>query len=611
MVNINKLWDRLNILSKDNNINNFLIPGLWDNIKDQSINIGNPFTYLLRKIEEIINYKPTNSKIEIQDEIIYNMMPRLTTANYFNKNVQNQILNDNGSILKTIALLPYIKSLGTTILYLLPITSIGENNKKGNLGSVFAIKNPYKIDENLNEKILDLDIEIQFSALVEAAHHLGIKVICEFIFRTASIDSDIALKHPEWFYWIKLSKINTYSQPIFNTDDLIKIKKNIEDKKFDNSIPPNSEYISMFTDTPKNVFKENGQIIGELANGEKVTIPNAFADWPPDDQQPVWSDVTYYKFFNNPKFNYISYNTVRMYDNELLDNIKYYQNELFEFITDIVPYYINKYNIDGIMLDMGHALPKFLRSSIIEKARNLKKDFIFLEENFNPNNDSLAEGFNAVVGYLIFDMDKPNKMNDYIKRLENEEIVIPVFATPENHNTPRIQFHFNNADFSIMLYGLASFLPNSIRFIHSGFETLETIPVNTGLNFTKDELKQYSPSDLPLFSTAALKWEKSIVDKISEINLLRDKVISGSINNYKVVSVNNNNSDIVSYKLVNEKEQLLIIANYNKDKQNVKIKLKNNYKKFILLTTKRIFEVCNNDIELELNGYDFFIGILI
>jgi len=44
MVNINKLWDRLNILSKDNNINNFLIPGLWDNIKDQSINIGNPFT---------------------------------------------------------------------------------------------------------------------------------------------------------------------------------------------------------------------------------------------------------------------------------------------------------------------------------------------------------------------------------------------------------------------------------------------------------------------------------------------------------------------------------------------------------------------------------------
>jgi glycosidase len=42
-----------------------------------------------------------------------------------------------------------------------------------------------------------MTLEEQFKALVEAAHCLGIKVVTEFIFRTSSKDSPIAITHPE------------------------------------------------------------------------------------------------------------------------------------------------------------------------------------------------------------------------------------------------------------------------------------------------------------------------------------------------------------------------------------------------------------------------------
>ena len=112
-------------------------------------------------------------------------------------------LRETGTFLKAIALLPYLKSLGVDIIYLLPVTKIGIDGKKGDLGSPYAVKNPYELDENLTEPFLDIPIQDQFKAFIEAAHSLNIKVVTELVLRTASIDSDLAIDHPEWFYWIK------------------------------------------------------------------------------------------------------------------------------------------------------------------------------------------------------------------------------------------------------------------------------------------------------------------------------------------------------------------------------------------------------------------------
>ena len=60
-----------------------------------------------------------------------------------------------------------------------------------------------RVIDTLADPLVDLDVDVQFRALVEACHALGMRVICEFVFRTASRDADFIAEHPDWFYWIK------------------------------------------------------------------------------------------------------------------------------------------------------------------------------------------------------------------------------------------------------------------------------------------------------------------------------------------------------------------------------------------------------------------------
>ena len=52
-------------------------------------------------------------------------------------------------------------------------------------------------------RALGLGAEAEFAGFVEAAHHLGLRVVLEFVFRTAAKDAVWASEHPEWFYWIR------------------------------------------------------------------------------------------------------------------------------------------------------------------------------------------------------------------------------------------------------------------------------------------------------------------------------------------------------------------------------------------------------------------------
>ncbi|BDZ29692.1 alpha-amylase family glycosyl hydrolase [Lactiplantibacillus sp. WILCCON 0030] len=86
-----------------------------------------------------------------------------------------------------------IKDLGTDILWLLPINPIGEVNRKGTLGSPYAIKD-YRA---INPEYGTLD---DFKALTEKAHELGLKVMLDIVYNHTSPDSVLATAHPEWFY---------------------------------------------------------------------------------------------------------------------------------------------------------------------------------------------------------------------------------------------------------------------------------------------------------------------------------------------------------------------------------------------------------------------------
>ena len=159
-----------------------------------------------------------------------------------------------------------------------------------------------------------------------------------------------------------------------------------------------------------------------------MKIGPAFSDWPPDDNQPPWTDITYFKLYDHPKFNYISYNTIRMYDEELKQE-ENEQKELWDYIKNILPYWIDKFNIDGAMIDMGHALPDKLMDEIISDAREKKQDFIFWEENFKIENKSQEKGYNAALGYLIFEFSNAAKYRELIHKINSNDYPINILLS--------------------------------------------------------------------------------------------------------------------------------------------------------------------------------------
>ncbi|NDJ78944.1 MAG: alpha-amylase [Chloroflexi bacterium] len=507
------------------------VPGLWVDpyTTEPQAHTVNPYDFYAEKLQTILDGKPqpiiqgSGGGSWTQHAIIYNLFPRVTAA-YDHAHDDNLSLEpsadgwrETGTLLKAIALLPYIHSLGVNTVHLLPITSVGQDGKKGTLGSPYGIRNAYVLDHNLAEPALGLDVDTLFAGFVEAAHRLGLRVVMEFVLRTASKDADWIGEHPEWFYWIREDVLDrepgsddpeAYGNPIFPPDDLYRVKEFVERGEFSELPLPPDSYRELFTIPPRpdQVHLMDGRWVGVLDDGTRVRIPGAFSDWPPDDNQPPWTDVTYLRMYDHPEFNFIAYSTIRMYDERLAqpENIV---RDLWDAIEGVIPHYQEQFGIDGVMIDMGHALPMALKQRIVSRARTINSDFAFWDENFNIGQQSVDEGYNAVMGYMVFDMSDPGKFRDFLGRLSREQMPLPFFATPENHNTPRAADHPHALEY--VHYALAvSMVVPGIPFIHSGFELMETKPINTGLGFT-DEMIEANPSEtLPLFSEWAFDWTR-------------------------------------------------------------------------------------------------------
>jgi starch synthase (maltosyl-transferring) len=505
----------------------YTVPSLWNSLRGtpKAAKV-NPYAYYLGLVKKLKVLKPAKRPASTGGEwsrnaVIYNMFVRTTAAFDHNGNgaldlpLNSEGFRETGTFLKAMAMLPYIKRLGANTVHLLPVTSIGHDGNKGSLGSPYAIRNPYELDENLSEPSLGLDVKTECKAFVEAAHRLGLRVVLEFVFRTAAKDGDWVKEHPEWLYWIKESipprgshefDEHKYGSPFFTPDELAQIHRDVDAKKFDALIPPHKIYRDFFTDPPQTelVKKEDGRYIGQLPDGTRVRIPGAFADWPPDDNQPPWGDVTYLRMYTHPDFNYIGYNTIRMYDSRLTQPA-HINRPLWDRIVGIVPYYQREFGIDGVMIDMGHALPMDLKAEMVKKARSLDPDFAFWDENFSVTQKSRDEGYNAVFGFTIFDEHHPDRMRAFCVDRSKHEFPIPFFATPENHNTPRAASRPGGTAYSHFAAVVNAFLPG-IPFLHSGFELAERFPINTGLDFTSEQIASLPSERLPLFSEGGYNW---------------------------------------------------------------------------------------------------------
>ena len=88
--------------------------------------------------------------------------------------------------------LPRLKELGVDILWFMPIHPISEVNRKGELGSYYAVKD-YKA---FNPEFGTIK---EFKEVVDSAHALGMKVILDWVPNHTGCDNAWVTEHPEWY----------------------------------------------------------------------------------------------------------------------------------------------------------------------------------------------------------------------------------------------------------------------------------------------------------------------------------------------------------------------------------------------------------------------------
>ena len=117
------------------------------------------------------------------------------------KSLQNQLIysvfvrnhTKEGTFRGLIPDLDRIRSLGTDIIWLMPIHPIGEMKRKGSLGSPYANRDYRSINPEYGT------IE-DFRALADAVHARGMLIMIDVVYNHTSPDSVLWNEHPEFFY---------------------------------------------------------------------------------------------------------------------------------------------------------------------------------------------------------------------------------------------------------------------------------------------------------------------------------------------------------------------------------------------------------------------------
>lgn len=106
--------------------------------------------------------------------------------------INTRQFTDEGTFAAAERHLPRLKELGVDILWLMPIHKIGAVNRKGSLGSPYAVQDYYSV----NPEFGDLD---DFKHFVAAAHAHGFHVILDWVANHSAWDSNLVGEHPEWY----------------------------------------------------------------------------------------------------------------------------------------------------------------------------------------------------------------------------------------------------------------------------------------------------------------------------------------------------------------------------------------------------------------------------
>src|SRR5437868_4377183 len=113
----------------------------------------------------------------VRDGVIYQIFPR--------------DFSQEGNFKAVTAQLERLKDLGVNILWLMPSHPIGQEKKKGTIGSPYAVQDYYGINPDYGTKE-------DLKKLISESHRRGLKVIIDIVANHTSWDS-VLMKHPDWY----------------------------------------------------------------------------------------------------------------------------------------------------------------------------------------------------------------------------------------------------------------------------------------------------------------------------------------------------------------------------------------------------------------------------
>lgn len=88
--------------------------------------------------------------------------------------------------------LPRLAAMGISIVWLMPIHPIGTVERKGTLGSQYAVQDYFGV----NPEFGTLD---DLRHLVQTAHNLGLRVLLDWVANHTSWDNPLVQQHPDWY----------------------------------------------------------------------------------------------------------------------------------------------------------------------------------------------------------------------------------------------------------------------------------------------------------------------------------------------------------------------------------------------------------------------------
>ena len=572
------------------------------------------YSYYLDRILQV----QMNPKTEC--DVIYCIEIRSFTAwNHTRDTIQS------GTFLKALLLLPQIKRMGINTIYLLPIFCSGSCYKKGNRGSCYSIKNIYELREELHDELLGKYnkeiLDIQFGAFVEACHRYGIHVMLDFVFRTQSRDSDLIFEHPDWFYWID-KKCDEKFAPIefAGIPKLQSITKEYVEIMYRENLDKIKKYLTMFRESPDKIDMGKWEALKEQVKGGDnllklieeqfgITTAPAFSDVL-NDFQDMWRDVTYVKLSfdqNETAKRYLGGNYAPYIMQDVAKasvccgmekNV-----ELFKYILGVIPYYQQKFGLDGARIDMGHAIPNELNEEIIQNCKRGNKHFILWSEENDVEKSRFVKmnGFHFISGFLWQDFRRYKELG-FLKPIMDKisRSKLPILAQIDNSDGYRAAYLYE-PEVEKQLLTLCFVLTNVKVMLTAGFEVEEKGPLNIGFEEDCKVEKILDKNDpmngcLALFDLYRIHWINpqpmnwiAIIQTLSDI---RQKIRKANVS-VKFKEKKLNNVMVVEFFYgVGKVHSILYFPNATVTYENLKEYIESNNEKLSISYLNKQGELC-------------------